>query len=173
MTPDQRRDTLLYAVLDHAGAYGFGDVDPLLILAQSALETANFTSRRIVEDNNAFGMKMPAVRPTTATGSGAGGFAAYASLEDSVLDYFERQRYFGVSGASTAAYIATTMDPAHPYAQEGQDYIDGWISRYSGTGPDDVAWTVTLDELEVVGRDPGKGNGIMLALLVGALIASR
>lgn len=166
MTPAERYHILLMAILDHAASYGYGDVDPLLILAQSALESANFTSRRIEEDFNAFGMRMPAQRPTTAM-PGPGGFARYHSLEDSVVDYFMRQRYFDVDGSSVSAYVASTMDPAHPYAQEGQSYVDAWLRKYAGSDPDDVAWTNILDEFEVVGTAPGGQSAVLLFLALG------
>lgn len=170
MTPTERRDTIFFSILDNAHAFGYGGIDPMLILAQSALETANFTSRRIEEDNNAFGLKQPEQRPTMSIGPGAGGFATYATLNDSVLDYFMRQKYFNVSGASDAAYIATTMQPPYAYAEEGQAYIDAWLAKFGGTDPHDIAWTVGLAEFEFVHT---RNSGLWIGLLLVAYVATQ
>ena len=64
------------------------------IVAQAAHESAGFKSKLFKLNFNAFGMKLPKRRPTTATGpgiqppssEGATPYAAYKSLEDSVAD---------------------------------------------------------------------------------------
>lgn len=63
------------------------------ILAQSKLETANFTSKVFRENNNMFGMKLPRIRPTTATGAGllspeGNNYANYTSTAESLQDLF-------------------------------------------------------------------------------------
>lgn len=56
------------------------------IVAQSVLETANFTSEVCRENNNLFGMKYPKVRVTTALCENRF-HAVYSSYIDSVIDY--------------------------------------------------------------------------------------
>lgn len=146
MTPDQRRDAVFYAILDEQARFGYPELDPMLVLAQSALETGNFTSNLIATQNNAFGMKMPQQRETMATHAGPSGFAVYASLQDSVIDYFMRQRYFGIPDGTASEYIEATMSEPYAYAEEGQAYIDAWREKYTG---EDVAWTVDLDPVYV------------------------
>lgn len=66
------------------------------ITAQAMHETGIFTSELFLEHNNAFGMKMPSVRDTTATAMTENGFAHYDSVEDSIRDlqlYFENFNY--------------------------------------------------------------------------------
>jgi flagellum-specific peptidoglycan hydrolase FlgJ len=57
-------------------------------MAQSALEAgSNWNSNLALTANNLFGMKMPKIRKTTATGQTASGFAQFSSQASSVLDY--------------------------------------------------------------------------------------
>lgn len=61
------------------------------IVAQAKLESGNFTSRVFKLNNNYFGMKMPKVRPTTASSPGllspeGNNYAYYNSESDSVAD---------------------------------------------------------------------------------------
>jgi len=177
MTPDQRGTALFFAILDFAPAYGFDAVDPYLILAQSSLETGGFTSRRIVEDNNAFGMRDPEQRETRSLGPGPGGFATYATLEDSVQDYFMRQRYFNVLNTANAeAYVDSTMSEPYPYAEEGSGYIDAWLGLYADAadgGTEDYAWTVLLDPVDIYPEDrPSEASAGVLGALLLLLVLS-
>lgn len=52
----------------------------------SAMETAGWSSDLYLKSNNLFGMKMPQVRDTTASGETASGFARFDSPKDSVRD---------------------------------------------------------------------------------------
>lgn len=62
-------------------------------VAQSAIETTWFSSQRFVEYNNAFGMRQPSVRETTATGTWDN-HATYSGIASSVIDFYLRQSYF-------------------------------------------------------------------------------
>lgn len=59
---------------------------PHIVLAQMKLESANYTSKLALENNNYFGMKQPRKRATTSIGE-KNGFASYKSWVHSVLDY--------------------------------------------------------------------------------------
>ena len=59
---------------------------PDIALAQSMLETGNFTSDIFKANNNLFGMKHPSVRPTVSKGPNRG-HANYKNWQDSVKDY--------------------------------------------------------------------------------------
>ena len=57
-----------------------------IVVAQSAIETGNYTSTIFKECNNLFGMKLARQRATTATGTHRG-HAKYNTWRDSVIDY--------------------------------------------------------------------------------------
>lgn len=59
---------------------------PHIVLAQMKLESANYTSKLALENNNYFGMKQPRKRATTSIGE-KNGYASYKSWVHSVLDY--------------------------------------------------------------------------------------
>lgn len=109
MNAQERAAAVLQAIQALAPYYGYTAVEPSLILAQAAYETGHFTSRLIVEDNNAFGMRQPQQRPNVSDGPGASGFATYSDLFASVQDYFLRQQYFRVPNVSGAAYVDATI----------------------------------------------------------------
>jgi uncharacterized FlgJ-related protein len=72
---------------------------PYIVLAQSKLETGNFTSKIFRENNNLFGMREAKQRITTAQGT-ENNHAYYHSWQESILDYaFYQCRY--LSGIST------------------------------------------------------------------------
>jgi len=59
---------------------------PHIVLAQSKIETGNFTSRIFVENNNLFGMKEARVRANLALGTQYG-HAYYGNWKESLYDY--------------------------------------------------------------------------------------
>ncbi len=63
-----------------------------ILTAQAAHETGNFTSQIFRENNNAFGMKLPAQRRTTAIGENKK-HAVYRSVADSVKDFWLYYKY--------------------------------------------------------------------------------
>lgn len=60
---------------------------PEIVYAQYKLESRNGNSNLFVNHNNAFGMMYPLQRPTTAIGKTMSGYAKYASVRESVIDY--------------------------------------------------------------------------------------
>ena len=66
---------------------------PHIVLAQMKLESANYTSKLALENNNYFGMKQPRKRATTSIGE-KNGYASYQSWVHSVLDYALWQREY-------------------------------------------------------------------------------
>ena len=59
---------------------------PDIVLAQTILESGNFSSKVAKQNNNLFGMRMPKVRQTTAIGQRYG-YARYYNWKESVKDY--------------------------------------------------------------------------------------
>lgn len=128
MTPAERLQHVQDAAYEFAPVYGFAHLDPALVVAQAKHETGNFTSDLVERANNAFGMKHPSRRETTSTGPNANGYATYDTLEDSVRDYFLRQRNFGIPDTSDApTYIAATV--ASGYAED-PSYAGKWWNTY-------------------------------------------
>ena len=82
-----------------------GIVAPVVVMAQSRLETGNYLSQLCLEANNLFGMNFPLVRSTTATGSTEYGFAAYASWYDSVKDMKLFQEWYQQRGRDLTDYF--------------------------------------------------------------------
>ena len=91
---------------------------PEIVLAQSILESSNFTSNIFIENNNLFGMKEATQRITTSTGSQLG-HAYYQTWRDSVIDY--------------ALFYATYMSKI----SSQEDYFD-FLAQYYATDPDYV-----------------------------------
>lgn len=69
---------------------------PHIVLAQMKLESANYTSKLALENNNYFGMKQPRKRATTSIGD-KNGYASYKSWVHSVLDYALWQKEYARS----------------------------------------------------------------------------
>lgn len=59
---------------------------PYVVLAQSMVETGNFTSKIFETNHNLFGMKVANIRPTTNQGEQSG-HAYYTNWKNSVIDY--------------------------------------------------------------------------------------
>lgn len=132
MTPTNRAALILEAATDLRDQYGFGLVDPNLVLAQSAHETGGFDSSLVVETNNAFGLKFPAQRQTTATGHTANNYGIFNSLADSVADYYMRQRNFHIPNTADAqTYVDATFSSGYA---EDPSYKQKWLRTYYEDG---------------------------------------
>lgn len=107
-----------------------------LIYAQARLETGNFTSDIYKEGYNLFGMKLPKVRPTTATGENRG-HAVFPSVWHSVYDYFLRQRNFKIDTANWKAYIIETVKSGYA---EDKKYAEKWEQLYK----EKPVWIIVL-----------------------------
>jgi len=69
---------------------------PYIVLAQTKIETGNFTSAIFKQNHNLFGMKKARIRPTTSLGIKRG-HAYYDKWESSVEDYGYYQAYQGLA----------------------------------------------------------------------------
>lgn len=162
---EDRASAIMTAAYYLGPVYGYVNLDPLLVLAQSAFETANFTSRLIVEQRNAFGMRQPSQRPTLSTGAGPTGFATYATIADSVEDYFMRQRYFGVVDSMLAeTYIQSTL--ASGYSGEDH-YASAWLAKYHEMI---LAGPPPIQDIE---QPAPSGSGASWAILLGLLTVPK
>ena len=137
-----------------------GTVDPYLVLAQSALETGNFTSALFVDHKNAFGMRPRVSTPHFEAYVAPGNYAGYDTVEDSVADYWARQYRFGIVGTtSPLTYALATKASGYATAT---DYVPAWLNAYyllnrAAWWPELVALCDTNPELLVtlMGPDPG------------------
>lgn len=160
-SPDEIRTGLFAAIVGRQAEFGFSNVDPMLILSQAQHETGNFRSDLLLSTDNAFGMKFPRVRQTTAVGED-NGYAVYDTLADSVTDYLMRQRNFNIPNtADPVAYIEATV--ASGYAGD-PDYGEKWAAVYAGNAGVDVS--------QFEPQQAGVGGGAVW-VLVGALVLNE
>lgn len=74
--------------------HGFPEKEARIITAQSAFETAGWTSDLVEQNNNYFGMKYAGQALSTGEKNG---FANYLNMEDSLQDY---RKWFTLNAAS-------------------------------------------------------------------------
>ncbi len=108
----------------HKNAYGFTNISTKLIYTQAYHETGNFKSAVFKQNNNLFGMRQPKVRKNYATGSNLG-HATFKNHNDSIRDYFERQRNFKIGNINDEAYIEATVKSNYA---EDKRYKEKWIA---------------------------------------------
>ena len=114
---------------------GFYPDTALMITAQAAHETGNFTSSIFKINNNPFGMKLPEVRQTTAIGE-RNGHAYYKSIEDAVRDYklyYSFQKY-PVTWPDTDTFVQALKDKYY-FEAKTEDYkkaVKQFYIMYSG-----------------------------------------
>lgn len=82
----QKVDKRVFEYLIALKQQGFSADMAKMIISQAAFETGNFTSNIFNKNHNLFGMKLPKVRNTTATGERFG-HAIFDSDYDSIKDY--------------------------------------------------------------------------------------
>jgi len=128
---------LVSAVMARAAEYGFSRVPVGLVLAQSALETAWWSSDVYRNGNNAFGLRLASVRDTPAVGTYAG-HAQYLNVQDSAWDYWDRQAAFDIPNTSdAAAYVAATVSSGYATASNyGPAWLDVYAQHFGGYVPD-------------------------------------
>jgi len=158
-------------VLEVMPEYGYTGRVADFAICQAAHETGNFTSDLLLRADNAFGMRIANVRPQPRIGE-SNGYAVYATLKDSVRDYFARQRAFNIPNTNNAAeYIAATV--ASGYA-EAPSYAQRWQAILDSVAATDYAEAFNLSEDVPPVADGGTGDGGgLLGLLLLYLIASN
>jgi flagellum-specific peptidoglycan hydrolase FlgJ len=92
------------------------------VYAQAYHETGGFTSRIFRENNNLFGMRLPSIRETKATGEQYE-HATFKNWWDSIWDYFLRQKEFNIS---VNEYVQKTVNSG--YATD-QSYMGKWLKH--------------------------------------------
>lgn len=83
-----------------------GIIAPVIVMAQSRLETGNFQSELCTGHNNLFGMKKARRRPTTALGATENDYASYRSWYDSVKDMKLFQQWYLSKGRDMTDYFS-------------------------------------------------------------------
>jgi len=89
-----------------------------IVFAIARLESGNFTSKLFRENNNCFGMKRAAQRPTTASGE-QNGYAVYESWQMSVIDFalFQAAYCRGMSREDFTDYIGRNYSRTEDYVK--------------------------------------------------------
>lgn len=87
--------------------YGYNNETIQAMYKQAWAETGNFDSNLFFSANNAFGMRVPSVRPSLRSGeyltSGNGTFSYYSNVTNSILDKIILDKYNKVPTDSTGA----------------------------------------------------------------------
>lgn len=108
---------------------GFGLQMSRLLTAQAAHETANFSSSIFKSNNNLFGMKRPAIRPTTATGENKG-HATYDSIEDSIQDIslYLKSRSYLTNYSTVGAYVRALKEKS--YFEDSLSHYEAGVAHF-------------------------------------------
>lgn len=95
------------------------------VFAQAAFETGNFTSDIFKENNNLFGMKLPTIRATLATGTNRN-HATFKTVSDSITDFalYHKARAISTAFTSIAAYV-DTLNKKNYFEAEKEAYQKG------------------------------------------------
>jgi hypothetical protein len=168
LSTGERFALLVSYVVEVMPQYGYSGNVINFVLAQAALETDRFRSDLFLRADNAFGMRIASQRPQPRIGE-SNGYAVYATLRDSVADYFDRQRAFNIPNTDDAAeYINATV--ASGYAEAGH-YDVAWMGLLEDVAATDFATAFRLDDVpgdDVPVAEAGSdGIGLLLLLLVG------
>jgi len=101
------------------------------LVAQAAHETANFTSDIFKENNNLFGMKLPKVRQTTATGENRG-HATFKDIESCIEDMRLYLKYMGYLStySSIEKYIESLKEKRY-FTDTIENYTKGMKYFYT------------------------------------------
>lgn len=104
--------------------YGFSKISTSVIYAQAVHETGDFKSKIFRENNNLFGMRQAKVRKNYATGTKSG-HATFKTHNDSIRDYFERQKNFRISAVNDEEFILSTVNSNYA---EDKNYLSKWTN---------------------------------------------
>jgi len=97
-----------------------------LLVAQAIHETGNFKSRLFLQENNAFGMKVPGLRKTFNVAPLGPGFSTFLSVEDSVKDMLLWLDHFKVPLSITDPFIyAKILKDKNYYEDSIETYFKG------------------------------------------------
>jgi hypothetical protein len=107
---------------------GVDEVDQLaqLYTAQAAFETGNFSSKVYKRNNNLFGMRQAIKRYTTSVGDiDEDGYANYVTVQESVLDRLEWDRFNKMSYAGSVEQFVQAIYNKGYFEAPLNDYTKG------------------------------------------------
>lgn len=107
---------------------GFSERFAAIVTSQAAFETANFTSRLFIEQNNAFGMKDASGRANTQIAV-KNDFGVYASVEDSAKDFVYWWKAANLPQYSSINEYITDIKTIGYFESPVNEYIGG-VKRY-------------------------------------------
>jgi len=139
-TSAQVRDAILGYLEANKASFGYPNVPAVVMLAQSALETGNWTSSAMWNHNNVFGMHANSRNYANHTWVGDGGatLAGYEDIYASCGDYLARQRQFHIPDGDGVDYMQATVDSG--YAAD-PDYLSKWAAKVLELSGEPVAET--------------------------------
>jgi hypothetical protein len=133
-TRRQTKVTMFKSITDYLVQRGFRFDTAVFIAAQAVHETGNFTSHIYKENNNLFGMKLAAIRPTTATGENYD-HATYKSIEDSIQDYIYWSNFVGMPKSFNSVKIFVDYLKRKSYFEDTiENYLAGVLSALKKYG---------------------------------------
>jgi len=168
LTTGERFALLAAYVLEVMPQYGYSGRVADFAICQAAHETGFFTSDLLLRADNAFGMRPANVRPQPRIGVD-NGYAVYATLKDSVRDYFDRQRAFHIPNTNDPAeYIAATVASGYATAPT---YAERWAAILANVDATDYATALNLHGVpDGTGTDPGTDGTAQAGTTPGTLL---
>lgn len=94
-----------------------------LIIAQSKVESANYTSDLYKRSNNAFGMKNAYLRPQIGFKVFNDPYRHYDSLDESIKDFLLYLNYFNFPTSLTASEYVSTLKDFGYFESSESDYL--------------------------------------------------
>jgi len=100
-----------------------------LLVAQAIHETGNFNSRLFLQENNAFGMKIPSIRKTLNIAPAGPGFSTFLTLEDSVKDMLLYLDHFKIPMSIEDPFLyAKILKDKNYYEDDVETYFKGLVN---------------------------------------------
>lgn len=106
------------------------------ILAQSKLESGDYTNRLARNHNNVFSMRHPGKRPTLSLGPYAraekkNGYASFHSVDSSVVDFMMYMRYCHIPDTTVEGYVKILKRKGY-FQDNEMKYLEGmkeWLEK--------------------------------------------
>lgn len=107
---------------------GFSSKMAMLIAAQAAHETGNFTSKVLKRNNNLFGMRVATIRATTTEGdTDQDSYANYTTIDKSIEDYilYCNARRINKKGHPSVKEFVRTLKRLNYFEDKEENYLRG------------------------------------------------
>lgn len=131
---------MINAIVNSLLKKGYSPKMAMLVAAQAAHETNNFTSRVYKANHNLFGMRVAKIRQTTTIGDTDGdSYANYKDVEQSINDIvlYHKARRISKTGTPSVQEYAQTLKDKKYYEDFTDNYARGlnrWLNYYFNNG---------------------------------------